>query len=118
MKCTCSGFRPWAVSRPARPTEDGNRSGHPTGASSFYRTPSGMMRVPVETEPTFTAGNPDMLFQTQCLFRLQRRTYDLLPDAQRFLMVRMGQVYRASDAELGCDVALKILPDARCVFQH
>ena len=60
----------------------------PDGRELFYRAPSGMMVVPVETEPTFTAGTPDVLFETQYFFAGPTRTYDLAPDGQRFLMVK------------------------------
>ena len=60
----------------------------PDGRELFYRAPGGMMRVPVETEPTFTAGDPEVLFETQYYFARSRRTYDLAPDGQRFLMVK------------------------------
>ena len=47
-----------------------------------------MMRVPVETGPGFTAGDPEVLFETQYYRSLSRRTYDLAPNGQRFLMVK------------------------------
>ena len=62
----------------------------PDGRELFYRGPSGMMRVPVETDPTFTAGNPEVLFKTQYYFARSTRTYDIAPDGQRFLMVNEG----------------------------
>ena len=61
----------------------------PDGHELFYRAPSGMMVVPVlETEPTFRAGNAEMLFDTQYSFSRATRTYDLNPDGQRFLMIK------------------------------
>ena len=60
----------------------------PDGRELFYRAPNGMMVVPVETEPTFTAGTPEVLFNTQYFFNRSERTYDLHPDGQRFLMVK------------------------------
>ncbi len=60
----------------------------PNGDELFYRGPRGMMVVPVETEPTFTPGAPDVLFDQQYYSVLSRRTYDLAPDGQRFLMVK------------------------------
>ncbi len=60
----------------------------PDGRELFYRAASGMMRVPVETAQTFTAGTPEVLFETQYYFNFSRRTYALAPDGRRFLMVK------------------------------
>ena len=61
----------------------------PDGTELFYRGPRGMMAVPVETGPTFSAGDPEVLFEQQYYFDRSRRTYDLAPDG-RFLMIKDG----------------------------
>ena len=48
-----------------------------------------MMAVPVDTEPTFTAGDPAVLFEQQYYYVRSDRTYDVAPDG-RFLMVKEG----------------------------
>ena len=69
----------------------------PDGQELFYRGPRGMMMVPVETEPTFSAGDPEVLFEQQYYFEQRSgRTYDLAPDG-RFLMVKEGAA--TNDAE-------------------
>ena len=68
----------------------------PDGQELFYRGPRGMMVVPVETEPTFRAGDPEVLFDQQYYFHRTQRTYDLAPDG-RFLMVKEGAA--TADAE-------------------
>ena len=60
------------------------------GTELFYRGPEGMMVVPVETAPTFRAGDPEVLFDRQYFFYLISRTYDVHPNGQRFLMVKAG----------------------------
>ncbi len=50
------------------------------------------MVVPIDTEPTFRAGNPERLFEGQYFVgggRASRR-FDIAPDGQRFLMVKPG----------------------------
>ena len=48
-----------------------------------------MMAVPVETGPTFSAGNPEVLFEQQYHYFRANRTYDVAPDG-RFLMIKEG----------------------------
>ena len=60
------------------------------GRELFFRGPRGMMVVPVETEPTFRAGDPEVLFQQRYFDFLASRTYDVFPDGQRFLMIKEG----------------------------
>ena len=57
------------------------------GRELFYRAPDGMMAVAIETAPTFEAGQPTLLFEDDYFFFLSRRTYDVAPDGERFLMV-------------------------------
>ena len=61
------------------------------GSELFYRGPRGMMAVSVETDPTFRAGDPEVLFEDQYSGYRGRglRSYDLAPDG-RFLMVKEG----------------------------
>ncbi len=65
----------------------------PLGNELFYRssTPEGpvMMVVPVEIEPTFELGTAEVMFPDVYDLREpdQRRTYDVAPDGQSFLMV-------------------------------
>ena len=51
------------------------------------------MVVPVECEPTFRAGNAEVLFTGQYVLlsggSIDRR-FDIAPDGQRFLMVKQG----------------------------
>ena len=79
----------------------------PDGRELFYRAPSGMMRVPVlETEPTFRAGTPEVLFETQYYFPGAARTYDLAPDGQRFLIVKEGAVTDDADTSAQTQIVL------------
>ncbi len=50
------------------------------------------MVVTIETEPTFTAGNPEVLFRGDYVMASQsglaKSAYDIAPDGQRFLMIK------------------------------
>ncbi len=49
------------------------------------------MIVPVETEPTFSAGRPSVLFEGSYVVSTTSpayRYYDVSPDGQRFLMIK------------------------------
>ena len=48
-----------------------------------------MMAVAIQTEPSFSAGNPAVLFEDP-YFRFIHRTYDISPDGERFLMIKEG----------------------------
>ena len=49
-----------------------------------------MRAVGVETEPTFSPGNPEVLFETPYRISLpgRGRSFDLSPDGERFLMIK------------------------------
>ncbi len=63
----------------------------PDGRELFYRVPDGgsVMAVTVETNPSFTAGNSDVLFEGD-YYSGFGRTYDISSDGQRFLMIKAG----------------------------
>jgi len=60
------------------------------GRELFYLTETGaMVAVPVTTEPTFSTGNPQVLFTLpETMFALPFNPFDVHPDG-RFLMARM-----------------------------
>ncbi|MDA2937668.1 hypothetical protein MYX75_05320, partial [Acidobacteria bacterium AH-259-A15] len=58
----------------------------------FYRSGEAMeamMVVTIETEPTFTARSPEVLF-TGRYYTGPGRQYDISPDGQGFLMMKKG----------------------------
>ncbi|HEY6945407.1 MAG TPA: protein kinase [Candidatus Acidoferrum sp.] len=57
-----------------------------SGREIFFRSEDKMMVVPVETQPTFKAGTPRMLFRSGNYLMLWN--YDVAPDGQHFLMIR------------------------------
>lgn len=63
------------------------------GKEIFYRSRGAMMRVAVETEPTFVAARPAVLFQTRLMGSGEGflRQYDLSPDGKRFVMIEEGE---------------------------
>ena len=61
----------------------------PDGRELFFRSPNGLMAVPVlDTEPTFRAGSAESLFEQQYATFIERRNYDIAADGQRFLMIK------------------------------
>ena len=60
------------------------------GTELSYRSPCGVMAVPVDAGADFSVGEPELLFDDEYFFYLSRRTYDVAPDGQRFLMVKPG----------------------------
>ncbi len=66
---------------------------HPLWASNgrelFYRRGAALMTVPVQMEPSFTPGTPEILFEGT-YFVGGGRTYDVAQDGQRFLMITAG----------------------------
>ena len=71
----------------------------PDGRELFYRTPDDakVMVVSIDTEPSFTAGAPEVLFEDSFFFFRTRRTYDITPDGQRFVMLRLGGAETTED---------------------
>ena len=59
----------------------------PNGRELFYRTPAGVMRVPVETTDGFTAGAPSLVV-AGAYFMQGARSYDISRDGRRFLMMK------------------------------
>ena len=63
----------------------------PFGNELFYRSGNRMMAVSVETEPTFRAGRPEVLFEGKYVTtRISPGNpyYDISRDGQRFLMIK------------------------------
>ena len=66
----------------------------PDGSELFYRSGNRMMAVSVETEPTFRAGRPEVLFERRYVTsRISPGNpyYDISPDGQRFLMIKSAE---------------------------
>ena len=65
----------------------------PDGRELFYAGSGSMMAVPIETEPTFTQGTVDLLFDLGPYFQpseLPNRRIDISPEGDRFLMLKAG----------------------------
>ena len=65
----------------------------PDGRELFYRRGDAMMAVAIDTEPAFSAGNPEVLFEEPYYSGgtgLGSRRYDIAPDGQRFLMIKQA----------------------------
>jgi len=62
----------------------------PNGRELFYLNEDAVMRVPVETEPAFSAGKPETLFRGAYV-RFSTgdgQPWDISPDGKRFLMMK------------------------------
>jgi Tol biopolymer transport system component len=67
-----------------------------SGTELFYLDDAGaMMRVPIQTAPTFSAGNPTKVFETRYFNAPGGRSYDASADGQRFLMVKAAAAEQA-----------------------
>ena len=62
-----------------------------SGEELFYRSGEKMMAVDITTEPTFTHGTPQLLFEGEYLAYGPRAMYDLTSDGQKFLMLKESE---------------------------
>ncbi|MCA1789890.1 MAG: hypothetical protein LC667_08525, partial [Thioalkalivibrio sp.] len=71
-------------------TEGGDRPfWNPNGGELFYRcSKTAYCVIPVETEPTFSAGEPRVLFEADFLPSALETSIDVTPDGERFLVVK------------------------------
>ena len=58
------------------------------GRELFYRLGDKMMVVEVQSEPAFTSGRPQLVFEGPYLLGTSVANYDISPDGQRFLMIK------------------------------
>lgn len=59
-----------------------------SGQELFYRDGGAVMAVPVEMDPSFAVGYPQVLFQGPYATGSDSRSYDVSPDGGRFLMIK------------------------------
>ena len=70
-----------------------------SGRELFYLGPrTEMMMVPVETSPTFSAGNASKLFDGPWYFGNAGRSFDVSRDGQHFFMIKEGAATDSSAA--------------------
>ena len=58
------------------------------GQELFYRTGDAVMVVAVQTDPSFVAETPEVLFEGDYLIANGGPNYDVSPDGERFLMIK------------------------------
>jgi len=58
------------------------------GQELFYRDGNAVMAVSIETDSSFTAGNPEIVFEGEYAEVQGGRAYDVSPDGERFLMLK------------------------------
>lgn len=62
---------------------------NPNGRELFYRSGNKMMAVEIITQPSFSVGKPELLFEGQYMPTASTiPNYDVSPDGQRFLMLK------------------------------
>jgi eukaryotic-like serine/threonine-protein kinase len=74
---------------------------NPNGRELFYRSGNKMMAVDIATQPSLTAGKPQMLFEGQ--YQPTPATspnYDVSSDGQRFLMLKPSEQAQAAPTQI------------------
>ena len=72
------------------------------GHELFFRTFNGLMRVAIETEPTFLPGKPGDFIKSDAYYMNPfARSFDISPDGQRFLMIKEDAGSDADDPYAG-----------------
>ena len=71
----------------------------PDGRELFFYSLGAMWAVPVDTEPTFRVGNPELLFQGTYIVASDGPfvSFDIAPDGERFLMRKPGGATTTDD---------------------
>ena len=59
------------------------------GQELFFRTDQAMMVAQVTLEPTFVSQTPELVF-SEVPYSSGFGSYDIAPDSERFLMIRIG----------------------------
>jgi serine/threonine-protein kinase len=59
-----------------------------SGQELFYRNGEAVIAVPIETDPNFRQGNPEMMFEGDHFLAQGGPNYDVSPDGEQFLMIR------------------------------
>jgi eukaryotic-like serine/threonine-protein kinase len=74
---------------------------NPNGRELFYRSGSKMVSVEIATQPSFSAGKPRMLFEGPYMpTPLTAPNYDVSPDGQRFLMLKLTEQAQAAPTQI------------------
>jgi Tol biopolymer transport system component len=74
---------------------------NPNGRELFYRSGDKMMAVDITTQPNFTVGKPQMLFEgPYAPIAATTRNYDVSPDGQRFLMLKTSEQAQAAPTQI------------------
>jgi len=61
------------------------------GRELFYRNDDALIAVSIQTDPSFTAGNPEVLFEGQYAVGPGGRSYDVSSDGEQFLMITQAE---------------------------
>ena len=61
------------------------------GRELFFRNRNKMMAVDIQTQPTFSTGKPRLLFEISPSLLAFSRMFDVTPDGQHFLMVKLSE---------------------------
>jgi len=61
------------------------------GSELFYRNGEAVIGAPIQTDPSFRAGSPEVLFEGDYLLAQGGPNYDVSPDGDRFLMIKAVQ---------------------------